>query len=434
MVFTVILSLAVLALAAVVGVAIVKKLIHICQPNEVLVFSGSAVRSNKKKVGYRLVQGGRGIQIPLFEKVDRLDLTNMIIDVRVNGAYSKGGIPLNVNAVANVKIASSEPTIGNAIVRFLGKERHVVERVAKETLEGNLRGVLATLTPEEVNQDRVKFAQSLLHEADSDLKKLGLTLDTLKIQHVSDDKGYLDSIGRKQTADLQMRSRVAEAENQAVSAEREAENYQTRTIARVDAEMAIAHADAKRRIIDARTKKGAMVAEQQAHVTALVARADAELAVQKARMEQVRLQLEADRIRGAEAMRDQMVAEARGNAAQIIEDGRATAQSLRMVNNSWQMAGDDARRIFVAQKLGTLVGQMLDTAVDAPIDQVTVIDGSLAGEKGSLAARAAVASKELEQGLGVDIPGLLGGLASGFGGNGTMKALPDMTDLVTDES
>jgi flotillin len=425
MLYTIILSLAVLALAAAVGVVIVQKLIHICQPNEVLVFSGSTRKANQKKVGYRLVQGGRGIQIPLFEKVDRLDLTNMIIDVRVAGAYSKGGIPLNVNAVANVKIASTEPVISNAIERFLGKPRHEVERVAKETLEGNLRGVLATLTPEEVNQDRVKFAQSLLHEALADLKKLGLVLDTLKIQHVSDDKGYLDSIGRKQTADLQMRSRVAEAENRALSAEREAENYQTRTLAAIDAEMAVAHADAQRRIIDARTKKGAMVAEQKGQVTALVARAEAELDVQKARMEQVRLQLEADRIRGAEAVRDKMVAEARGAAAKIIEDGRATARSLRMVNDSWQMAGDDARRIFVSQKLGTLVGQMLDTAVDAPIDEVTVIDGSLsAGEKGSLAARAAVASKELEKGLGVDIPGMLGGLATGL----SAKSLPDSTE------
>ncbi|MCW5836882.1 MAG: flotillin family protein, partial [Labilithrix sp.] len=207
----------VLALAAVSAAAIVQRLIHICQPNEVLVFSGARRREGARELGYRLVQGGRGIRIPLLETVDRLDLTNMIIDVRVEGAYSKGGIPLNVTAVANVKIASTEPVIGNAIERFLGKRRKVVEAVAKETLEGNLRGVLATLTPEEVNHDRVKFAQSLLHEADMDLKRLGLVLDTLKIQNVSDDKGYLNSLGRKQSAELQMRSRVAEAENRALS-------------------------------------------------------------------------------------------------------------------------------------------------------------------------------------------------------------------------
>ena len=137
MLITALVVVLVLALAALAAIVIVTKLIHICQPNEVLVFSGARRREGEATVGYRLVQGGRGLQIPLLETVDRLDLTNMIIDVRVDGAYSKGGIPLNVNAVANVKIASTEPVIGNAIERFLGKSRAVVERVAKETLEGD---------------------------------------------------------------------------------------------------------------------------------------------------------------------------------------------------------------------------------------------------------------------------------------------------------
>src|SRR5678810_680121 len=144
----------------------------------------------------------------MLERVDRMDLTNMIIDLRVQGAYSKGGIPLNVEGVANLKIAGHDPVIGNAIERFLGKTREEIMKVARETLEGNLRGVLATLTPEEVNRDRVKFAEELLTEADKDLHSLGLELDTLKIQNVSDDKGYLDSLGRAQSAGLIMRSRV----------------------------------------------------------------------------------------------------------------------------------------------------------------------------------------------------------------------------------
>lgn len=413
--YAIILTVAVVALAVASAVVIVRKLIHICSPNEVLVFSGTKRRVGNRTVGYRLVQGGRGIRVPLFENVDRLDLTNKIIDVRVSNAYSKGGIPLTVQAVANVKVASSEPTIGNAIERFLGKKTEEIERVAKETLEGNLRGVLATLTPEEVNQDRVKFAQSLLHEADGDLKKLGLVLDTLKIQHVSDDKGYLDSIGRKQSADLQMRSRVAEADNQAHAAERDADNFLNKSIAQVDAQIAMAKAEAERRIVDAKTKKGAMVAEQRSEVTAMIARAQAELIVQDARLEQVRLQLEADRIKPAEAHRTRMVAEARGNAATIIEEGRATATSLREVSKTWNAAGGQARRIFVAQKLGTLVGQMMDTVQEMPIDKITVIDRKLSSGDGggSLAARAVVASEQLKESVGVDIPKVMRRLATG---------------------
>ena len=78
----------------------------------------------------------------------------MIIEVSVSNAYARGGIPLTVSGVANVKIASKSPFLDNAIERFTGKSREQIIRIAKETLEGNLRGVLSQLTPEEVNQDK----------------------------------------------------------------------------------------------------------------------------------------------------------------------------------------------------------------------------------------------------------------------------------------
>lgn len=407
--------LLILVVAALVIGVIVTRLIYICPPNQVLIFSGKQRVVSGRTVGYRLVQGGRGIRVPLLEAVDSLDLTNMIIDLRVGGAYSKGGIPLNVDCVANVKIASTEPILGNAIERFLGKSRAEIMTVAKETLEGNLRGVLAMLTPEEVNQDRVKFAESLLQEADTDLQRLGLDLDTLKIQNVSDDKGYLDSLGRKQSADLIMRSRIAEAENTALAAERSAQNLETQEIAGVDADVATARADAERRIIDAQTRKEAMVAEERGQVFALVAKAEAELTVQNARLEQVRLQLQADRIRPAEARRAQLIEEARGKAAHIIEEGRATAQALRGITQTWERAGDNARQIFVAQKLDKLVSSLMSTVGEMPIDKVTFIDKELNRAGGGFAVNAAVTSEQLKHTLGVDLPALVNRLG-GEGG------------------
>ena len=401
----------VLVLAVIAGLVIIKRLIYICAPNEVLIFSGTHRRVGTREVGYRLIQGGRGIRLPLLERVDRLDLTNMIIDIRVTGAYSSGGIPLTVEGVANLKVDSTEPTIGNAIERFLGRSRAEIMQVARETLEGNLRGVLAMLTPEEVNQDRVKFAENLLHEADHDLKRLGLDLDTLKIQNVSDDVGYLDSLGRKQSADLIMRSRIAEAENKAMSAERSAQNLETQNIAQVQADIATARAEAERRIIDAQTRKEAMVAEERSTVTAQVAKASAELLVQQARLEQVRLQLEADQIKPAEAERTQMIEQARGVASRIVEEGKATASAIREIADTWKRAGDSARQIFVAQKLDGLIGHMMDTVDRLQIDKVTFIDSRLTQGGDNLAVKAAVTSEQLKHTLGVDVPALLGRLA-----------------------
>ena len=393
----------VLVLAAVAGVLIIRTLICICQPNEALVISGTRRRMGDRILGYRLILGGRGIRIPMLERVDRLDLSNMIIELRVKGAYSRGGIPLNVDGVANVKIGSDEHTIANAIERFLGKPRQEILNLAKDTLEGNLRGVLATLTPEEVNHDRVKFATSLLAEAETDLRRIGLVLDTMKIQHVSDDRGFLDSIGRRQSADVQMRSRIAEAENQAQAAERNAQNYEEKELARLDAEITIARADAQRRIVEARAAKQALIAEQRGEVAAQVARAEAELEVQHARVDQVRLQLIADRLKPAEAWLDQMRARARGDAAKIVEEGRAIADALAQVGESWRAAGPDARAMFVAQHLEQLVDRLMTSAQASPVQQVTVVDPRLADAGGGLAVKAGVATELLRETAGIDL-------------------------------
>src|SRR5262245_30026369 len=93
-----------------------------CPPTALLISSGAhrKIPGEDRQIGYRVVQGGRGIRIPLIEVVDRMDLTNMIIELRVQGAYSRGGIPLNVQGVANVKVSSKSDQLANAVERFLG--------------------------------------------------------------------------------------------------------------------------------------------------------------------------------------------------------------------------------------------------------------------------------------------------------------------------
>jgi flotillin len=411
---SILIVLGVLAFAVLAIAMIIARLIYICPPNEVLIFSGGHRKvsvDDDRVVGYRLVQGGRGVRWPLIEIVDRMNLTNMIIELRVTGAYSKGGIPLNVQGVANVKVSSSTSSLANAIERFLGRSREQIMSVARETLEGNLRGVLATLTPEEVNHDRDKFAAELLHEADTDLAKVGLELDTLKIQHVSDDKGYLDSLGRRQSAELIMRSRIAECDNQALSAERNAENMLKQEFAKVEAEVSTARAEGARRIAEAQTRAHALVAEQRAEVQAQVAKASADLAVQTARLAQVRFQLLADKVKPAEAKKQQMVEAARGVSAKIVEDGKATAGAIRHLAQTWQKAGDNARQIFVAQKLSSLVSTLMSTVGDVSIDKVTFIDQGLARNGSSFAVNAALTNEQLKQTMGVDLAAVVRGLA-----------------------
>lgn len=396
-----ILSLAIiLSVAGGAGTLVLRNLYYICQPSEVLIFAGSERRlPDGRRVGYRLVKGGSSIRTPLLERAFRMDLSNMIIELKVTGAYSKGGIPLTVEGVANIKIAGNEPTIHNAIERLLGKSRKEIETLARETLEGNLRGVLASLTPEQINEDKMAFAKSLLDEAEDDLEKLGLVLDNLQIQNISDEVHYLNSIGRKQQAELQRDARIAEAQAKAASAIRNAENERITALKRIERDIEIAKAEAERRVKNALTQRMAVVAEAQAEIASEVARRQAEVAVQKERIKQVEQQLQADVIAPAEAECKRAIARAKGNAARIIEDGKAQAEGIKRLAASWQAAGPAAREIFLFQKLETLLKTMVATVPELDVRNVTVIDGN----NGSSASKLASFMEQMRQTTGLDI-------------------------------
>jgi flotillin len=394
------------------------RFLYICQPNEVLVFSGGqkASAGAGRKVGYRIIKGGRAVRVPLLETVDSMDLTNMPIEVGVQGAYSKGGIPVNVHGIANVKIAGEQPVLDNAIERLLGVDRAHVMQMAKDILEGNLRGVLATLTPEELNQDKIKFAQSLLVEAEDDLRRLGLELDTLKIQDVSDDVNYLDSIGRKQSAEVQKKALIAEARAKAESAGQAAVNRQQTEISKIEAAISTARARNASRVADAQTRAGALVAEAQGQVASKQARAEGELEVQKARVEQVRRQLAADVLEPARARKAAAEADAKGAASQIVEQGRATASAMTEIAGTWREVGPSARNVFLMQKVADLTRIVMGTVKTLKVDKLTVL-GGIGGTSGAhggnglgapeLTGRLIAASEQIKAATGVDLAAVL---------------------------
>jgi flotillin len=382
-------------------IVLLRQLYYICQPSEALIFSGlRRTTSSGQSVGYRTVRGGSSLRIPLLENVMRLDLSNMIIDLRVENAYSKGGVPLNVSGVANIKISGEEPSIDNAIERLIGKSQEEIHHIAKETLEGNLRGVMASLTPEQLNEDKITFAKTLLEEAEDDLQKLGLTLDTLQIQNISDDVRYLDSIGRKQLVELKRDSRIAEAEANSQSLVKQAENERITSLRRLDKELAIATANANKRVQDALTRREAVVAEVQAQVGAELARAEAEVPVQEERIKQVTQQLQADVIAPAESECQTMIAAAKGEAATIIEQGRSQAEGLQELVESLKRSGDDAKRLFILQKLEPLLTMLSGTVQPIEVEEVSLI-----GErKGGTSLSLATLLRQLQDSTGIRLP------------------------------
>jgi flotillin len=182
-------------------------------PNMAAVISG---RSRKLPdgtvVGYRLVRGGATLIVPFLEKVDYLNLNVLTVPLATSRAYTVQGVPVSVKAVANVKIKGDDESLRAASERFLGMKPEEFHRLVFQTLEGHLRAILGTLTVEEINNDRQSFAQKLTTEAAGDLEKMGIGLDALTIQEISDEEGYLDALGKKRTAEVRRDAEIGEAE------------------------------------------------------------------------------------------------------------------------------------------------------------------------------------------------------------------------------
>ncbi|MEZ4361283.1 MAG: SPFH domain-containing protein [Kofleriaceae bacterium] len=389
-------------------------LLRICRPNEILIFSGRKHTSEDGRVvGYRVVFGGRGMRIPIVETVSRMDVSLISVPIQVSGAYSEGGIPLNVHAIANIKVSTDRRFVGNAIERFLGRERTEIARVVKETLEGHLRGVLATLTPEELNQDRLKFARQLEDSAKPDFAKLGLELDVLKIQHIADDRNYLESIGRQRIAEILRSAEVAESDATRIAQQAEATARARGEVAMTNAQAAVQRKQNELRQIVAEVDAEARAEEVRAEAAGQQARAEAELQLQQIRGEVAQLRLEAEVKIPAEIDAQIRELHAAGQAASIAADGEAMAASLAEVAKAWKESGGRAMDMFVLQHLDQIFGQVAHAAQRVKIDEVNLIDGgdgqTLPGYAAAYPATMAALLQQVHHTLGVDIAKVITG-------------------------
>ncbi len=355
---------------------VLSRFLCICGPNEVLVISGRKHRlPDGTTVGYKVLHGGRSFRFPVLETVSRMDMRLIPVMVEVQNSYSKGGIPLEVHAIANVKVSSQPTVMRNAIERLLSMSPAQIGGIAQQTLEGVLREVVAELTPEEVNEDRLKFAETLVKNARDDFDKLGLELDVLKVQSVSDEGGYLENLGRGAIARMVRDAENAEnAANQAI-AEAQAAARQRAETAQKQGEARVLTRRNELRAEVARLEAEAKSVELEAEVAAATARAEAEQELQTARAELERLRLDVEVFLPAEAARLAAEAGAQAEAAPVVERGKATAAALAHVAAAWQGAGRDGRDLYVLQHLQQFVSAAVTRVENAEMGELAVVDG-----------------------------------------------------------
>lgn len=427
------------------------------EPHEAIILTG---RKHKRiiedehgrrvvRTGWRSIVGGATLKIPVIEKINRITLELMnLSDVKVVNAYSKEGVPITIDAVANVKISSEEEMLGRAIERFLGSNKQHIKQIIRETLEGQLRDIIGVLTVEQLYQERDMFVQKTLEQTGEELAKIGVIIDIINIQDIRDEKGYLEALGEKRTAevkrdatigtaqaqrDAMIESETARREGETVKAEQErmiAEAQKDRDVAkenyRGETLSAEKHADQRGPLAEASARKEVVVAEQDVLAQEQKAREHVELA--KARAEEQRYRAEV--IIPADAEKQSQILRAEGNAQQILKVKEAEAGGIRKVSiaeadglkakaEAWNAYGEAAKLNLILETYTKVAEKGAEALGQVKFDKVVAIDGgdSKGGNSVSRLMNAAPGAlvkfmEQMKAATGIDIEEFLKGYLS----------------------
>lgn len=224
----------------------------------------------------RIITGGGGIVIPVFERIDYISLGNIQLDVITEESMSSQGVPIGVVGTAVIKVKNEQGSIFNAIEQFTGRNEKEIETAIRNTatnvLEGKLREIVSNMTVEEIYRDRETFSARVQEVVGTELMEMGLEVKVFTIKDINDSNGYIQALGVKQIAEKKKDAEIAKAE---ADRETQIETSKARRAgeqARLQAESEISEA-AKLKLV----KEASYMQEQQA----AKAKADAAYEIQK---------------------------------------------------------------------------------------------------------------------------------------------------------
>ena len=391
-----------------------------CPSDKVLVIYGKVgTDKNGQTKSAKCIHGGAAFIVPVLQSYQYMDLTPISINVDLKNALSKQNIRINVPSRFTVGISTEPGIMQNAAERLLGLKMIEVQELAKDIIFGQLRLIIATMDIEEINSDRDKFLIAVSNNVEIELKKIGLRLINVNVTDITDESGYLESLGKEAAAKAinDAKKSVAEKHRDGEIGQANAQKDQRIQVASANAEaidgentakIEVAMSEAKRREAEAealriataaeavqaaKAKQDAYIAQQEAELT----RAELERATQQADIivkaqvakQQAEIAAEAEaevarrKARGeADAIFAKMEAEAKGNQEILTKQ----AEGMRRLVQAAGGDADAAVRLIVADKLEQLVAIQVEAIKNIKIDKITVWDtGTGAGGKSSTA-------------------------------------------------
>ena len=425
-----------------------------CPPDKIMVIYGRTAGSEASKV----IHGGATLVWPLIQDYSYISLTPMTINIDMRNALSQQNIRINVPSTFTIGVSTDPRIMSSAAERLLELDLEQVEEMAKEIIFGQLRLTVATLTIEQINQDRDAFLDLIRTNVDAELNKVGLYLINVNIVDITDESNYIESIGKKAASvaveqarvdvanaerdgavgsaeavrarEIQVAENMAQAEKGKKAAEAdqrvfvneqeaiavEGENSSQAQIARVNADLAEAEATAKQRAeiakaqAEAEIQKSKYVEEEERLRASDIVREN----IQKQQIE-IAAEAEAERqrrIAAGEADAILLKYEAEAAGVQKVLEAKAAGYA-GLVSSS----GGDAKAaatLLMVEKIEGMVAAQIEAVKNLKIDSITVwdgggsADGSATSDFISSLVRSLPPLHDVARNAGVDLPEFLG--------------------------
>lgn len=289
----------------------------------------------------RVLLGRGGLMIPILETSCTISLENISMTTDVSEAPAKQGIFVNIVGTAVVKVKSDSENVLKAVEQFCsGGEKNtvnVIKTIVEQILEGKLRGIVSTLTVEQINEDRASFEQRIEDDIRNELGSMGLVLISYTILKISTQGGYLENRAKPQIAAAKSEADIAEAERKRDTEIKTASAIREGQKAKLEAETEIAQSERDKRIKlesfraeQDKVKANADVAYklQEVENNSILAEQQAELAEKEALVVEKKLIAEVKKPADAKKYEIEVAAEA--HKIQAIKQAEAEAETIRV--------------------------------------------------------------------------------------------------------
>lgn len=310
---------------------------RVAEPNEAMIISGFGAKGTAAdtadSLGFKIVTGKGTLVLPGFQVARRLSLDTHAANLQIS-CVTKQGLPVTVRAVVIYKVGDDFVSIANAARRFLDQQNGMNNTI-HELFSGHLRSIVGGLTIEEMIHNRDALTGEVRQSSAIEMSKLGLVVDSLQIQEIEDESGYILNLGKPHAAAVAAAARIAEAQRDQEAAEAE-------QIAAALKAAALRDSRIKQSAYQAEIDQAAAKAQQSGPLAQASARQ--EVVVQETRAAQLEADLAEQRLQSqvrkpadarayetrtlADAERDAQIARAQAEAKET--ELRATADATRV--------------------------------------------------------------------------------------------------------